>query len=666
MRTLLLLSSLILSLSLFGQSNCQTAPLVGYGIHAVDTISGQSIAGIECISNTAGTQGAWYAFFATQDTLITVSTDLAATNGSDTRINVFTGACNNLICLGGDDDGGSGATSVFSFDVVAGNFYFIVFDDRWDNDPFEFEISASAPPVTLITFSQQLLGRSGSLEGVVDMNGDYLDDVVSIQNDNVHVQYQNADGSFTEANLPTPSAGNSPSWSFTAGDLNGDGLNDLIYGGGSGVTFMFTDSENGGFEEFSPEPYIFCQRANCVDMNNDGLLDAFVCHDVEPNVYFINSNNEDYEYFQGGLGETPNGGNYGSIWIDYDNDGDQDLFIAKCRGGGSDAKINQMHRNNGDGTFTEVGAELGLADPLQTWSAAWGDFDNDGDMDVFVGASSFSDGRHKLLRNDLDTFVDITAGSGYENFNPTSIENTTHDYNNDGYLDIFGAGNIIMFNNGDMTFTRSEIPGTNGPNGDLNNDGFMDFVNSSGGQNRVYLNDGNDNNWLKILTQGTVSNWNGIGARVEVFTDQGKQIRDVRSGDGFGFMSSLNVHFGLGQSTTIEKVIVKWPSGIVDEIIAPDINTVLTVIEGGSPSSTEDFAAEKLEVYPNPVVNELFIPSDLSLEGASVRIFDQMGRVLINRELNEHRIDVNRLPAGAYQLVYRNAENTFLGKFIKR
>ena len=70
-----------------------------------------------------------------------------------------------------------------------------------------------------------------------------------------------------------------------------------------------------------------------------------------------------------------------------------------------------MHRNNGDGTFTEVAEGLGLADNVQTWSSAWGDFDNDGDMDVLVGASSTANGSHKLIRNDgNDVFVDVTAG----------------------------------------------------------------------------------------------------------------------------------------------------------------------------------------------------------------------------------------------------------------
>lgn len=77
-------------------------------------------------------------------------------------------------------------------------------------------------------------------------------------------------------------------------------------------------------------------------------------------------------------------------------------FIAKCRGGNTTAKINELHRNNGDGTFTDVSISSNMADPIQTWSAAWNDFDNDGFLDAIVGASSFTDGNHKFMHNNGD------------------------------------------------------------------------------------------------------------------------------------------------------------------------------------------------------------------------------------------------------------------------
>lgn len=209
-----------------------------------------------------------------------------------------------------------------------------------------------------------------------------------------------------------------------------------------------------------------------VDIDNDGHLDAFVCHDVAPNVYYLNDGTGNLTYHQGGLGDHPNGGNYGSIWVDYNNDHLPDLFIAKCRGGSGTANINEMHRNNGNGTFTDVSIATGLADPVQTWSSAWNDFDNDGWMDVIVGASSSANGMHKFMHNNGDeTFTDITSGSGIDSFPGLSTEYASYDFNNDGFADVLTPG-YILFNNGNGTFTSQAYSMSMGAVGDLNNDGF--------------------------------------------------------------------------------------------------------------------------------------------------------------------------------------------------
>lgn len=668
MKKILPILLLLISGTLSAQDDCANALEIFEGLTAVDTLIGPDVSDIDCLSGASGNESGWFTYVATADTSIRVATGgFPESTGSDTRFSVYVGNCDSLICVGGDDDSGPVYTSVDEFDVIAGTTYYLVFNDRWANDSFVINIEPVFIPPNLVDFTTTQLNREGTFGGVVDMNGDFLDDIVSSTDDTIHIQYQQADNTFTEAFLGTPEADHTNFWSLTAGDLNGDGLNDLIYGGGSGTTFMITDGNN-GFTEYSPDYYIFCQRGNTVDIDNDGMLDVFMCHDVEPNVYFINQDEGAFSLTQGGLGDTENGGNYGSLWLDYDNDGDQDLFIAKCRGGNTAANINQMHRNNGDGTFTEVGVALNLADTIQTWSAAAGDYDNDGDMDLFVGASSLDEFTyHRLMRNDGDVFTNISIGSGMEMSSSTSIENKTHDFNNDGYLDILGAGSDLWINNGDMTFSQASFEGSNGAVGDLNNDGFLDIVTSGGGSaSRIYYNEGNDNNWIKINAIGTASNLNGIGARVELYTASGQQIRDVRGGDGFEFMSSLNVHFGIGENTTIDKIVVNWPSGIVDEIIPANINTTITVIEGESPSSISGFTPLDIAIYPNPVANELFIPTELVVEKATVDVFDVNGRLMIRRGLTSDRIDLSKLTAGSYQLIYRNGAEIRVGKFVKR
>ncbi|WP_420571136.1 FG-GAP-like repeat-containing protein [Kordia sp.] len=529
--------------------------------------------------------------------------------------------------------------------------------------PLTFSTLAPPPPAD---FTTSTVNTAGSQRAAVDMNGDFLDDVVSISATNVNIFYQQAGGGLspTATNITTTNADNSPSWSLAAADYDRNGFTDLLYGGGNGVTFMRANATGTGFTEISGSEYVFSQRSNFVDLDQDGNLDAFVCHDVDPNVYYLNDGNGNLTFNQGGLGDIAGGGNYGSIWIDYDNDRDMDMFIAKCRGGSSTININEMHENDGTGSFTEVASALNLADPVQTWSSAWGDFDNDGDMDVFVGASSTANGTHKLMRNNGNsTFTDVTAASGIlPALTNTGIENVTYDFDNDGNLDIASNGSIL-FGNGDMTFTVYDnvISATNGSFGDFNNDGFIDAIAGT----TLYTNNANSNNWLKITTTGVPSNINGIGARIEVYTASGVQIRDVRSGEGFRYMSSLNTHFGLGTDDSVINIVIYWPSGVVDNIQDPDINTHHVIVEGQT-LSVEDETLENIAIHPNPVGKIMTINSPVNLVGKVATIFNIEGKRVMNLKLKEHSIDVSNLRQGNYILRLESNGKVHTQKFIKR
>lgn len=510
-----------------------------------------------------------------------------------------------------------------------------------------------------VNFLQQPQPMGGYDLTVVDMDGDHLDDIVSASSTNVKVLYQQADGSFIEENITTPNADFLPGWSMAAADFDRNGRTDLLYGSVSGVTFMKANATGTGFTEISGPEDVFSQRSNFVDINNDGNLDAFVCHDVAPNVYYINDGSGNLTFNQGSLGDYPSGGNYGSIWIDYDNDRDMDMFIAKC-GGETARRRNIMMTNNGDGTYTENATDLGLDDPMQTWSSSWADYDNDGDLDVFVGAS---DGSHKLVRNDGNgVFVDVTGGANV-NSAPTGHESVSYDLDNDGYLDIICNG-TIMYGNGDMTFEdidSNQIPYPNGAFGDLNNDGFIDaYYNGT-----IYMNNTTDNNWIKINTIGTDSNIDGIGARVELHTATGVQIREVRSGEGFEYMSTLNSHFGIGSQTSIDSVVIYWPSGIIDTVMNPNINASLEVVEGETLSLENSFVND-LIIYPNPTKGELNITSIEGIQDAIYTIFDINGRRVMNAKLTETTIDVSALQTGNYILRIVSGQSIKSQKFIKQ
>lgn len=502
-----------------------------------------------------------------------------------------------------------------------------------------------------VDFTPQTINTQYTDRGIVDMNGDNLDDIISVSSTQIQVFYQQPDGSFIEVVRTTTNANFTPSWSLAAADYDRNGHADLLYGGGQGVTFMrandvpTTEDYTTGYTEISGSQYVFSQRSNFVDINNDGHLDAYVCHDVEPSVYYINDGNGNLIYNQGGLGDYPTGGHYGSVWVDFDNDRDVDLFIAKC-GGEAARRDNEMHVNNGDGTFTEMGAAMGLEDSMQTWSSAWADYDNDGDMDAWIGASSLNDGFHRLMRNNGDgTFTDVIATSGLTGFTSTDIENQTYDFDNDGFADIVSGGKIL-YGNGNLTFTVGTGNIGNGGFGDLNNDGFIDAM----GFGFYRLNNGNSNNWIKINTIGVQSNIDGIGARVEITSPTiGTQIRDVRSGEGFGNMSTLNTHFGLGADTTVSTVTIYWPSGVVDVFENLDVNTSHDLVEGEGVLAVNEFDEDQIVVYPNPTDAQLQI-SNLDIEAPIYTIFDINGRRVMHGKLENGTIDVSQLTTGNYVL----------------
>ncbi len=644
------------------QDNCASAVPITLGSYTVTAVNGTPPVAPFCAPNGGTpTAGEWYTFTATMDTSITISSNMS---GVDTRVHVYTGTCAALTCHAGDDDSGANYASICTFAVTAGTTYTICWDNRWSSAGFTFTVTESSPvPPPAGGFTAVSVGASGMAYCVVDMDADALDDAVDVTATNIHVNYQLSGGGFNSVNIPTSAADYTPSWSMCAGDLDKNGYNDLVYAG-SGITLMMANANGTAYTETSFPQYIFCQRSNTVDINNDGHLDVFSCHDVAPNVYFLNDGNNNFNYNQGGLGDTPDGGNYGSIWVDYDNDRDIDMFIAKCRGAGSPASIDQLHRNNGNGTFTDVAGTMNLADYQQSWSSAWGDFDNDGDLDVFIGASSFSGGGHKLMRNDGTTFTNVSTGSGFDLFTGTSIEYVTHDFDNDGYLDILGGSlggtTALAHNNGDMTFTISMLSLSSGPIGDLNNDGFLDILNGG----TVWMNDGNSNNWLTVHTVGTLSNGNGIGARVRIVSALGAQIREVRSGDGFRYMSSLNTHFGLGPDDTIDSLIVYWPSGLVSTVPAPPINSTVTVVEDVSTGITAT-PGIVFGVFPNPATTTLRMHGTADVSNHTAIVNDIAGRELLRTVVRNGAIDVSALPTGAYVLHVIAEGSTLQAKFMK-
>jgi hypothetical protein len=513
--------------------------------------------------------------------------------------------------------------------------------------------------------------HSGNAIGVVDMNGDFKDDVVrAAMNQTMFIEYQQAPNAvFTEQSF-----GNAigDPWGMCVGDVNNDGYNDVFWGD-YGNTYVLTRTSATTYSGINwttttSAPFIFVQGCNFADINNDGFLDGFICNDDAASNMYLGDGAGGWLYSSSAmpLATVPasdNSGNYASIWTDVNNDGLIDCMITHCRQGvnnSSDARrIDQVFINNGNGTYTQdVTNWTGLRDGAQGWSTAWGDIDNDGDMDAFV--LNYDVNSKLMINNGNGVFTNAMSTSGIASTTAIFGENATfQDFDNDGYLDLMISGDhhLVYMNNGNNTFTQiTSNPFPYSSNtitahavGDLNGDGLLDVYASycdiynsanTSRNDKAWINTTiNNNHWIKFNLVGGAtsgySNKNGIGAIMKIYGPWGVQVREVRSGEGYGIQNSMTLHFGLGLSTEIDSAVVIWPSGIVDHMhgtIGADM--AYTINEGTSPLSTHTLPQNPLVVgiYPNPVEGDASIHlsnfAQYGLNNLTVNVYDMSGKLV--------------------------------------
>jgi len=440
--------------------------------------------------------------------------------------------------------------------------------------------------------------RSGCSVAVVDWNGDGLDDIVRLKNGHeVYVEINRPDSTFQT--IIFGDMGNSSAWSMGVADIDKNGFKDIVaYTSGSIKLMMISDSGTTGTLSVLPGSNFFAQNLTFGDFNNDGWIDLFACDDNAPSHIFMNdgagvllpaTNNVINFYLPG----SDNSGNYGSTYIDFDNDGDLDLYIAKCRQGVSNPadprRIDVLFVNNGDGTYTERAAEFGVANRWQTWTASFGDIDNDGDLDLMATNHDYMS---QIFENDgSGHYTDITGSTLFNISGITPIESVMEDFDNDGFIDILvsGSASILWKNNGNKTFTATWYQGmASFAIGDLNRDGRIDVYGSyaqlyttPGFQDDVLWMNASApaNNYLTVELNGVISNPGAIGARATLYGDWGKQIREVRSGESYGTVNSSMLHFGLGTATEIDSLVIHWPSGISETVIAPLVDQFIKITE---------------------------------------------------------------------------------------
>ena len=448
--------------------------------------------------------------------------------------------------------------------------------------------------------------NSGGCVGFTDMDGDGFDDLIVLdQSNTLHILYQGADGTFSDYNLG-PVSGSSQ-WGMCVADFDNDGHKD-VYSGGSydGVHVQNITAPGVSSSLELENGSMFMQACSWADIDNDGVLDVFGCHDdalsriwkgsedgtLTIAADLIDLTNYDYTDYP----NTDHSGNYGAVFTDFDNDGDIDLFIAKCRQFVSDPmdprRINQLWVNDGNGNFTEEANERGLVFYEQSWTVDFADIDNDGDFDCLITNHSTT---MFLFENNDGYFTNITDGSGL-GITGFFLQAKMEDFDNDGYVDLVYAGGVHGYyrNNGDNTFTEvpSTFPNTDTMHslaiGDVNRDGQVDLYASYGGgyvspdnnnDDILWVNDGNDNHWINFELEGFESNIDAVGAKVVITGAFGTQIREVRAGESYGITNTATCHFGLGTVDVVDQAVIKWPSGFETVIDNPEIDQYHTVNE---------------------------------------------------------------------------------------
>ncbi len=507
--------------------------------------------------------------------------------------------------------------------------------------------------------------------------------------------YRNDNGSFVRiydqpiVNDSLPSDGSS--W----GDFNNDGLPDLcVVNWYNKPALLYTNNGGGNFTFNSSSPVSnltgYSETCTWGDYDNDGLIDLFITNSAgsnHRNYLYRNAGNGNFLRVDTGIVVSEIGRSRGANWVDIDNDRDLDLFV--CR------ELNQneyLYRNNGNGYFTKITDSPLTTNAGESWSGSWGDYDNDGDLDVFVTNSGNQ--TNFLYRNEGNfNFTKITNDPIVNEPGYNAVSGWG-DYDNDGDLDMFVTQayvgpsftqkavnklykNLLM-ETGSASFqkiTSGEIVSDSGYSygfawGDYDNDGDLDVAVANtfneNQKNALYMNElSNGNKWINITCKGTATNRSAIGTTVRVKAMiNGNSVWQLQSVDGqSGYCGqNLMLHFGLGNTTVIDSIKIEWPTGGDQYFTNVPVNQSVTIIENGTLISVGDNMIEQPQDfklhqnYPNPFNPSTVINYELnSISGVDLKVYDILGNeveTLVN-ELKQpgiHTVTFNgsSYPSGVY------------------
>jgi hypothetical protein len=491
-----------------------------------------------------------------------------------------------------------------------------------------------------------IIESAGSGCAVLDYNKDGWIDIYTVNCgylaflndgpvDNSHVGVanrlyrNNGDGTFTDVTEAAGCGDTGYGMACVAGDIDNDGDSDL-YITNFGRNTLYRNDGKGSFSDITVESGVGDTLAGigCVflDYDKDGLLDLYVGNYLEfdpeyrlyyaadefpgplsylgqPDVLYRNDGDGTFTDVTEAAGVLNDGRAMGISAGDYDNDGWTDIIVA------NDAMENYLYRNNHDGTFTDVALSAGVAfsangDASSSMGGDFGDFDNDGDLDLVVPDMSFN---NLYLNLGNGYFDDVTAAVGLAEASGqfVSWSGDFADFDNDGYLD-------LLISNGDAhrldTMETMLLMNVSGPQGtrvfrdftdrcgpwfrqksvgrgqavlDFDNDGDLDFFLLNLDRNsQLVRNDGdNAHHWLLVDLVGTRSNRDGIGSWVVLRAGDLRRIEEKRSATGYLSQNDPRLHFGLGEHEIIDELEIRWPSGAVQKLVTIQADQIMRVEE---------------------------------------------------------------------------------------